>query len=84
VGLFAEKAKYITADTAYFVMADPQMLVFRGVGLGTQSDIEVPWKRSNAPRGAFVVLGDESRHPCPLGGRHSKTAHVQSCPGRPS
>src|ERR1700724_1947556 len=44
VSLFAEKAKYITADTAYFVMADPQMLVFRGVGLGNQADIEVLWK----------------------------------------
>jgi hypothetical protein len=43
VALFAEKAKYITADTAYFIMADPQMLVFRGVGLGPQADIEVPW-----------------------------------------
>ena len=41
--LFAEKAKYITADTAYFVMADPDMLVFRGVGLGSASDIETPW-----------------------------------------
>ena len=41
--LFAEKAKYITADTAYFVMADPDMLVFKGVGLGPESDVEVPW-----------------------------------------
>jgi N-6 DNA Methylase len=43
VALFAEKAKYITADTAYFVMADPEMLVVRGVGLGEQADMELPW-----------------------------------------
>jgi hypothetical protein len=45
VKLFAGKAKYITADTAYFVMIDPTMLVARGAGLGRQShaDIEVPW-----------------------------------------
>ena len=41
--LFAEKAKYITADAAYFVMADPGMLVVRGVGLGDQADKELPW-----------------------------------------
>jgi N-6 DNA Methylase len=43
VSLFAEKAKYITADTAYFVMADPGMLVIRGVGLGSLADVELPW-----------------------------------------
>jgi hypothetical protein len=43
VALFAEKAKYITADTAYFLMADPQMLVIRGVGLGEQADKPLPW-----------------------------------------
>ena len=45
VKLFADKAKYITADTAYFVMVDPTMLVARGAGLGRQShaDIEVSW-----------------------------------------
>lgn len=43
--LFAEKAKYITADTAFFVMADPVKLIARGIGLGreTTADIEVPW-----------------------------------------
>jgi hypothetical protein len=45
VKLFAEKAKYITADTAYFVMVDPQRLVARGAGMGRQehADIEVNW-----------------------------------------
>jgi hypothetical protein len=43
VALFAEKAKYITADTAYFVMADPDVLVVRGVGLGESADVEVKW-----------------------------------------
>jgi hypothetical protein len=42
--LFAEKAKYITADTAYFVMVDPDIFVVKGVGLGPASDIEVPWE----------------------------------------
>ena len=41
--LFAEKAKYITADTAYFVMVDPDVFVFRGVGLGSAGDVETPW-----------------------------------------
>ncbi|HEX8574405.1 MAG TPA: N-6 DNA methylase [Allosphingosinicella sp.] len=41
--LFAEKAKYITADTAWFVMVDPEMLVARPVERGTDSggDIEI-------------------------------------------
>ncbi len=43
LSLYAEKAKYITADTAYFMMADPQMLVIRSVGSGNDADIEVPW-----------------------------------------
>jgi hypothetical protein len=43
--LYAEKAKYITADTAYFVMVDPQQLIARGAGLGRQehADIELEW-----------------------------------------
>ncbi|MPZ36326.1 MAG: N-6 DNA methylase [Rhodospirillales bacterium] len=43
--LYAEKAKYITTDTAYFVMVDPQRLVARGTGLGRQehADIEIEW-----------------------------------------
>jgi hypothetical protein len=43
--LYAEKAKYITADTAYIVMVDPVMLVARGAGIGKQADadIEVAW-----------------------------------------
>lgn len=42
--LFAEKAKYITADTAWFVMVDPVMLVARPVERGSDAggDIEVP------------------------------------------
>jgi hypothetical protein len=36
--LYAEKAKYITADTAYIVMVDPVMLVARGAGIGKQAD----------------------------------------------
>ena len=45
VKLFAEKAKYITADTAFFVMVDPVMIVVRGTGAGQQghNDVEVPW-----------------------------------------
>lgn len=43
VTLFAEKAKYITSDTAYFIMADPIMLVVRGIGLGDHADIEIKW-----------------------------------------
>jgi hypothetical protein len=41
--LYAEKAKYITADTAYFLMADPDLLVIRAVGSGDMADVEVPW-----------------------------------------
>lgn len=41
--LFAEKAKYITTDTAYFLMADPDMLVVRGVGSDGTADMEMPW-----------------------------------------
>ena len=43
LSLYAEKAKYITADTAYFMMADPGMLVIRPIGSGDAADIEVPW-----------------------------------------
>ena len=42
--LFAEKAKYITADTAWFVFVDPTMVVARPVERGTSDagDIEYP------------------------------------------
>ena len=40
--LFGEKAKYITSDTAFFVMCDPDMLVVSGIGLGDQADVEIP------------------------------------------
>ena len=38
--LFAEKAKYITADTAFFVMVDPTMIVMRSVGAEQAPDVE--------------------------------------------
>lgn len=42
--LYGEKAKYITADTAYIVMVDPTMLVVRGASIAHASaDIEVPF-----------------------------------------
>ncbi|MGK4495652.1 hypothetical protein ACSLVN_27975, partial [Klebsiella pneumoniae] len=43
--LFAEKAKYITADTAFFVMVDPVSFVARSTGPGQQNtpDIEITW-----------------------------------------
>jgi len=46
IKLFEEKAKYITADTAFFVMVDPIALVARSAGIGKQlhADIEVPWE----------------------------------------
>jgi hypothetical protein len=55
--LYAEKAKYITADTAYFVMVDPQRLVARGAGLGRQedADIEVKWA-TVTPEAFFQAL----------------------------
>jgi hypothetical protein len=43
VSLYAEKAKYVTADTAYFLMVDPDMLVVRPIGLGEGGDIEILW-----------------------------------------
>jgi hypothetical protein len=55
--LYAEKAKYIMADTAYFVMVDPQRLVARGAGLGRQedADIEVEWA-TVTPEAFFQAL----------------------------
>jgi hypothetical protein len=43
--LFAEKAKYITADTAWFVMVDPDAIVARPSQRGTNaaSDIVLPF-----------------------------------------
>ncbi len=40
--LFAEKAKYITADTAFFCMVDPDMIVVRAVGARPAPDVELP------------------------------------------
>lgn len=40
--LFAEKAKYITVDTAFFVMVDPTMMVMRSVGADPVADVELP------------------------------------------
>ena len=40
--LFKEKAKYITADTAFFVMVDPTMMVMRSVGADQSADMEFP------------------------------------------
>jgi hypothetical protein len=42
--LFKDKAKYITADTAWLLMADPDMLVARPVqrSSGASNDIELP------------------------------------------
>ena len=42
--LFVDKSKYITADTAWFVMVDPTMIIARPVERGTSDagDIEVP------------------------------------------
>lgn len=42
-GLFAGKAKYITADTAWFVMVEPTLIVARPAHMGAnaQADIEV-------------------------------------------
>lgn len=41
--LYGEKAKYITADTAYIMMVDPTIIVARGASIGHASaDIEVP------------------------------------------
>ena len=53
--LYAEKAKYITADTD--VMVDPQRLVARGAGLGRQedADIEVEWA-TVTPEAFFQAL----------------------------
>ena len=42
--LFAEKAKYITADTAYFAMMDPDMMVVRTVGAVGLAELTVRWK----------------------------------------
>jgi SAM-dependent methyltransferase len=39
--LFAEKAKYITADTAWFVMADPLTMVARPAQMGANSAADV-------------------------------------------
>lgn len=39
--LFAEKSKYITADTAWFVMADPTAIVARGSDKGTSADADI-------------------------------------------
>lgn len=62
-GLFAEKAKYITADTAWFVMVDPTMFVARPVEYGTSDigDIELPLSGSTIEAFAetFAVLGAE-------------------------
>lgn len=42
--LYGDKAKYITADTAFIVMIDPTMIVARGAAIGTAdtADIEIP------------------------------------------
>jgi hypothetical protein len=40
-GLFAEKAKYITADTAWFVMADPTTLVARPADRGGDPSTDI-------------------------------------------
>lgn len=42
--IFAKKAKYIGSNTAWFVMADPNVLVARPVGgTGTYQDIVIRW-----------------------------------------
>lgn len=55
--LFAEKAKYITADTAWFVFVDPTMMVARPVERGTSDagDIEYPLGAPNTID-AFAAL----------------------------
>ena len=42
--LYGNKAKYITADTAFIVMIDPTMIVARGaaIGMAATADIELP------------------------------------------
>jgi hypothetical protein len=59
--LFEEKAKYITADTAFFVMVDPTMMVARPVECG-QSDardieLELPSTQLDAFAEKFTELG---------------------------
>lgn len=39
--LFAEKSKYITADTAWFVMADPTAIVVRAADKGANADTDI-------------------------------------------
>lgn len=39
--LFAEKSKYITADTAWFVMVDPTAIVARASDKGTNADADI-------------------------------------------
>ena len=62
-GLFAEKAKYVTADTAWFVMVDPTIVVARPVEQGTSDarDIELPLSAITIDRFAevFAPLSSE-------------------------
>ena len=54
--LFAEKAKYVTADTAWFVMVDPTIMIARPVEQGTSDarDIELPLAGATIDRFAEV------------------------------
>jgi SAM-dependent methyltransferase len=58
--LFAEKAKYITADTAWFVMVDPECFVARPAHMGANSAADL------VVRLAGLSIEDFSRDLAPL------------------
>ncbi len=62
--LFAEKAKYITADTAWFVFVDPTMVVARPVERGSSDAGDIEYPVASADIETFAAVFEALRAEC--------------------